>query len=241
MRRTAWLLGFALALASVLIVLLGTRRESATPAEPAEPVAHAPAAEPSAPQPSRPSSAIDSREARLQRDRVAHDERIAKIRKAHAVRGAAERVGACSGRGCASVGEEVQNILEGCREQTTGTKGQLTLTANVVAAPEVGTLVESVTLTGQGASDALRECMVESMYTLDLGSPDKAFGEQVQVFFGGGVKFQLDAKSDPALVEATKELAAYDDRADDAVRDGAYVISQGPIPADDDKGGSDAD
>lgn len=239
MSRLVSLLGGALALVSVLVWLLATRQESATPAGP---VADAPAADPSVPSPSRPTSTHDSRAARHQRDRVAHEERIAKIRRAQASRAGAERVGSCSGPGCARIGEEVRDVLEGCREQTARTKGQLTLTANVLAAPEVGTLVESVTLTGEGASEALRECLVESMYTLDLGSPDQAFGEQVRVFFGGGITFQLDANSDPALVEATKQLAAYNDKADDAARDGAYVISQGPIPADDDEErGADAD
>jgi hypothetical protein len=236
MKRTGWGLAIVLTLGCVLVALVATRRESATTAEA---VVDAPAAEPTAPAPRLPSPTVESRESRRERDRLAHDERVAKIRYAHAARAGAEQVGPCAGPGCARVGEEIRDILDGCREHAPGTTGRLTLTADVLAAPEVGTLVESVNLTGEGASDALRECLVESMYTLDLGVPDQAFGEQVQVFLGGGITLQLDAKSDPALIDATQQLAGYDDKANAAVRDGAYVISQGPIPTDADEGGGD--
>lgn len=171
------------------------------------------------------------RDSRRERDRVAHQDRIAKIRRAHESHNARDEIGPCNGGGCARVGEEIRDILQGCREESAGTKGRVTLTANVLAAPETGTVVESVTLTGEGASDALRECLVESMYTLDLGEPQQAFAEQVQVFFGGGIKLNLGATSDPKLLEAGQELAAYDNKADAAVEDGVYIISQGPIPA----------
>jgi hypothetical protein len=84
-------------------------------------------------------------------------------------------------------------------------------------------------------SDALRECLVESMYTLDLGDPEQEFAEQVQVLFGGGITLRLDASSDPAVSDATRQLNAYDKKAGAAVRDGAYVVSQGPIPVDHDE------
>jgi hypothetical protein len=171
----------------------------------------------------------ESRRTHRERERLAHEQRIEKVRLAHAERARDEAVGRCVGPACARVGEEIRDILDGCREHAPGTTGRIALTAEVVGAPDVGTLVRSVALTGDGASEPLRECLVESMYTLDLGMPEQAFGEQVQVFLGGGITFAMDAKSDPGLVEAVQQLEAYDGKAGDALEKSAYVISQGPL------------
>jgi hypothetical protein len=163
--------------------------------------------------------------------RVAWEKRLASIQAAHAefgpgldpsdpgfswtplepseagvAAGAAERVGPCVTDGSRErLLAEVAGMIEGCRELAVDVAPDASLVARVVGAPDVGMLVESVELVGRvHAPDALRECLVESMYTLDLGASEQSCAQTVTLMMGGNAKATLEGMRGAALDDATR-------------------------------------
>lgn len=81
---------------------------------------------------------------------------------------------------------EINELFDGCDEFIGASPPELTLSANVIGAPGVGTIVESVELTSDDPVSAeLRECLIENMYTLDLGPAEVEFETPIQTQLGG--------------------------------------------------------
>lgn len=81
---------------------------------------------------------------------------------------------------------EVSRLLDTCRPLLADAPADLLITAEVIGAPDVGTVVESVELsTEYEASEDLSECLTEATYALDLGTHDAPFQETVTVAVAG--------------------------------------------------------
>ncbi len=131
---------------------------------------------------------------RLPIDRATWEARRAQIRQAHGrVSGKEDR--ATIGAGPSTTAEpvvkgmlynrlvaEVAALTDACEEVIHESEADLSIRATVIGVPEVGSIIDSVSLTGGGdAPEALRECLVETMYTMDLGPTDVPFGLAIQL------------------------------------------------------------
>ncbi|MBK8235152.1 MAG: hypothetical protein IPK74_06335 [Deltaproteobacteria bacterium] len=178
--------------------------------------------------------------------RARWEERRARILAAHATpaeRDAAPETPKCVGEDCppdpgdfggdvvfASFVGETQTLTRGC-EELMGEKPQsVRISARLVGAPGVGTIVDNVTVTGPGESmDELTQCLQQGMYTLELGdaaanfernatlvhglldevagqqwlSPEELAGIRQQMIDGG-----LDPAADPMVAVNAGEPAA---------------------------------
>ena len=132
--------------------------------------------------------------------KAAWEARRSKIRKAHAAAGglswqAADEaagepehpnVGACEDKDCvAQLGAEVHEMINGCKDAMDTMPKGLVLEAQVIGAPDVGTVVESVEVVeGEGASPELVECLTEQMYTLDLNESEANLDQTIRMGLG---------------------------------------------------------
>jgi len=140
------------------------------------------------PEVTAPTSTVDEDARRVARARW--EDRRAGIRAAHErrARDDAPRSRAPSSRGCAdgdcspqaadnggdavfaSFIEETMTLTQGCEELIGGKSTSVRITARLIGAPDIGTIVESVDVSGPVERvDALTECLTEGMYTLELG------------------------------------------------------------------------
>jgi RNA polymerase sigma-70 factor (ECF subfamily) len=138
-------------------------------------------------------------------DRATWARRLAEIRAAHgstakpgasgpaaaAHAGADEpcdepHVGMCTDEECMEqLADQVLGLVDGCKEFMGDVPRDLSLTANVVGAPDVGTIVEHVELSSEETTPAdLQECLTESMYTLDLGPTESNVEQTITVMLG---------------------------------------------------------
>ena len=199
--------------------------------------------------PARPKSAAPISPAEAEARRLARarwEERRARILAAHATpaeRDAAAETRKCVGEDCppdpadfggdvvfASFVGETQTLTRGC-EELMGEKPQsVRISARLVGAPGVGTIVDGVTVSGPGESlDELTACLQQGMYTLELGdaagnferdatlvlglldevagqqwlSPEELAGIRQQMIDGG-----LDPAADPMVSVNASEPAA---------------------------------
>jgi RNA polymerase sigma-70 factor (ECF subfamily) len=95
-------------------------------------------------------------------------------------------IGMCTDDGCLeALAREVTEMAGGCDEFKSGAPKDLVVRANVIGAPDVGSIVEGVELaTEHAVPDDLRECLTEQMYALDLGPTDVNFEQSITVLFG---------------------------------------------------------
>jgi RNA polymerase sigma-70 factor (ECF subfamily) len=116
------------------------------------------------------------------------------------------RVSTCTEQGCVErLTSEVAGMVDGCRELAVGVAPDISIVARVVGAPDVGTLVESVELSGGAAvPEALRDCLAETMYTLDLGPTEQSFAQIVTVLLGGRAMSTLEYIRGTELDEPTR-------------------------------------
>ncbi len=85
----------------------------------------------------------------------------------------------------------------------THTEPALTLTAHVIGEPGVGTVVESVELSGDGVPEPLEECLTETMYTLDLGPAEESFERDIELMLAGASAVDLEQLAAAGVDEAT--------------------------------------
>ncbi|MEM6994769.1 MAG: RNA polymerase sigma factor, partial [Myxococcota bacterium] len=106
---------------------------------------------------------------------------------------------------------EVLTLVESCRQEGTELPSGLSLTASVLGAPDVGTVVESVQLNANTDAPAeLQECMTEAMYTLDLGEVDTDFEQEITVMIQSDLDELANLRdADPELLERV-DLEALD-------------------------------
>ena len=155
------------------------------------------------PQVTAPTRTIDEDAHEVARARW--EDRRARIRAAHATRARddAPRSQAPSSRGCAdgdcspdaveSGGdavfaafiEETTTLTQGCEELLAGKPASVHITARLIGAPDIGTIVESVdVLRPVDRVDALTECLTEGMYTIDLGDASANFERDAVLMIG---------------------------------------------------------
>lgn len=150
-----------------------------------------------------PPSTIDQDTRRIARARW--EDRRAGIRAAHERRAPddAPRSRAPSSRGCADGDcspdaaedggdavfaafiEETMTLTQGCEELIGSKLTSVRITARLIGAPDVGTIVESVDASGPiERLDALTECLIEGMYTLELGDAETNFQRDAVLMLG---------------------------------------------------------
>lgn len=150
-----------------------------------------------------PISSVDEDARRVARARW--EDRRARIRAAHAPRAHddASRSQAPASRGCAdgdcpsdaaeSGGDKVfsafidetTTLTQGCEELMGGKPTLLRINARLIGAPDIGTIVESVEVSGAGEDvDALTECLTEGMYALELGDAATNFQRDAVLMHG---------------------------------------------------------
>lgn len=116
-----------------------------------------------------------------------------------------QRVGECDEPGCRDrLTNEVLGMLDGCDELMGDALHRATIEVQIVGAPDVGMVIESVDLKG-GAdmSPELRECLTESMYALDLGATERSVAQTVTVTLGM-VEITADMLANPELDPASR-------------------------------------
>ena len=192
-----------------------TPAANATPTEATHDVATQHVATPSVP------PREQAREAKRAIDQARWAERLAQIHAAHrelssasptqaadAPRGEAmweQRVGECDEPGCRDrLTNEVLGMLDGCDELMGDALHYATIAVQIVGAPDIGMVIESVELEG-GAdmSPELRECLTESMYALDLGATERSVAQTVTVTLGT-VEVTADMLANPDLDPASR-------------------------------------
>jgi RNA polymerase sigma-70 factor, ECF subfamily len=118
--------------------------------------------------------AADARERwarRVEDIRLAHERRrAAAALTAAAESPSAEAVSMCTDRSCVMrLASQLHELIRGCEALSADLSYDVTLRARIVAAPDIGALVESVELSDDSqAATALTECLTESMYTFEL-------------------------------------------------------------------------
>lgn len=130
------------------------------------------------------------------------EERRARILAAHAAKpdgeAAPEAPPKCVGDDCptdpADVGgdivfakfvDETQALTRGCEELIGDKPQSVRISAKLIGAPGVGTVVDGVSVTGPGKSmDALTECLQQGMYTLDFDDTAKNFERDATLVLG---------------------------------------------------------
>lgn len=118
---------------------------------------------------------------------------------------------------------EVTSIVGGCTEFLSEATGEVHLTAHVIGAPGEGTIVEEVSLGDDSdANEELSECLTESMYTLDLGEPEEAFEQDVELHLRGGASELGQHEVLPEHVREALEKAAADGH------EGSGIVMVGP-------------
>lgn len=133
--------------------------------------------------------------------KAAWEERRSKIRKAHEAAGgfswhaaeedgqqhAVHEIGGCKDDSCvADLANEVHELLEGCKDVIDDMPAGFMLEAQVIGAPDVGTVVESVEVVSgeDDASPELVECLTQQMYTLDFSEAETNFDQTIKVGMG---------------------------------------------------------
>jgi hypothetical protein len=150
-----------------------------------------------------PTSTNDEEALRIARTRW--EDRRARIRAAHAPRARddAPRSPAPSPRGCAdddcspeaaenggdavfaSFIKETTTLTQGCEELIGGKPQSVRITARLIGAPDIGTIVESLDVLGPvDHVDALTECLTEGMYTFELGDAATNFERDAVLMLG---------------------------------------------------------
>lgn len=90
--------------------------------------------------------------------------------------------------------------MRGCEEFVGGLPADVRLVARVIGAPDVGTVVERVSLDGAPhASEELTECLTESIVALDLPPVRARLEEDVTIALFALAGVGLGASSDSAL------------------------------------------
>jgi RNA polymerase sigma-70 factor (ECF subfamily) len=91
----------------------------------------------------------------------------------------------CTDEDCLErLANNVLSLVEGCdRDVLSGwTANDVSLTAHVIAAPDIGTVVESVELDGgEDVPTEVTECLTQSMYTLELEAEEGYFEQDITV------------------------------------------------------------
>lgn len=156
----------------------------------------------------RPERAAPSRARDAETRRIARadwEERRTRIRAAHArrARDEARSPASPSSRDCAegecssdarvapndavfsAFIEETTTLTQGCEELVEGKPTSVRIQARLVGAPDIGTVVESLDVSGPtGDLDALTECLMEGMYALDLGAAETDFERDAVLMLG---------------------------------------------------------
>jgi hypothetical protein len=192
-RKTALaLLAIALIVAASIAVLKPSSKHEREPPGASE--------RPELATPTRP---IDEDARRVARARW--EDRRARIRAAHAPRARDDAPGSRtpSSQGCAdgncspdaaenggdalfaSFIEETTTLTQGCEELIGDGPTSVRITARLIGAPDIGTIVEGVEASGPVERvDALTECLTEGMYTLELGDAATNFQRDAVLMLG---------------------------------------------------------
>jgi len=150
-----------------------------------------------------PTSATDEEDLRMAR--IRWEDRRARIRAAHAPGARDDAPGSPepSPRGCAdddcspeaaengsdavfaSFIGETMTLTQGCEELIGSKPNSVRITARLIGAPDIGTIVESLDVSGPVEHvDALTECLTEGMYTLELGDAAMNFERDAVLMLG---------------------------------------------------------
>lgn len=156
----------------------------------------------------RPETAAPSRSRDADTQRITRadwEERRARIRAAHAPRAREVAHGSASpsSRDCAEAEcssdaaefpndavfsafiDETTTLTQGCEELIEGKPTSVRIQARLIGAPDIGTVVESLDVSGPAEHvDALTECLMEGMYTLDLGDAETNFQRDAVLMLG---------------------------------------------------------
>lgn len=184
---------------------------------------------------SAPKSAPPPAGAKLRATELAWRDRLSKIHAAHEVghEGAETQdvgddadacehgepcVAMCTDDGCLQrLAKEVLSLTDGCSELMDDTLADVSLTARVIGAPDVGTIVESVELGGGAEPPAeLAECLTEAMYTLDLGEAESNFEQEITVLLQteamqGGAPLHLERFDEETRAKIEAAMAGLND------------------------------
>lgn len=155
------------------------------------------------PEATAPTNASDEEALRIARMRW--EDRRARIQAAHVPRARddAPRSPAPSPRGCAdddcspeaaengtdavfaSFIKETMTLTQGCEELIGSKPKSVRITARLIGAPDIGTIVESLDVSGPGDHvDALTECLTEGMYTFELDDAAMNFERDAVLMLG---------------------------------------------------------
>jgi hypothetical protein len=81
--------------------------------------------------------------------------------------------------------DETTTLTQGCEELIEGKPTSLRIQARLIGAPDIGTVVESLDVSGPAENvDALTECLMEGMYALDLGDAETNFARDAVLMHG---------------------------------------------------------
>ena len=104
----------------------------------------------------------------------------------------------CEDEGCwRRLADEVMAMFEGCSHLTDQFPPDLALKANVIGAPDVGLVVDSVELQSDAdVPEEVEECLTETMYTLELGPADQNFAQEITVMMSTSMAESLEGLDD---------------------------------------------
>jgi len=152
--------------------------------------------------------------------KAAWEDRRSKIRKAHAKAegfswqaadedgdedAGLHEVGTCNDKACvAELGAEIHELIKGCKDMMDEMPEGLVLDAQVIGAPDVGTVVESVEVVAGEGSPELVECLTQQMYALDLGETESNFEHSFKMSMGS--QLALGPLEAADLDEQTRQL-----------------------------------
>jgi hypothetical protein len=85
----------------------------------------------------------------------------------------------------ASFIDQTTTLTQGCEELIDSKPASVRVTARLIGAPDVGTIVESIAASGPGEGmDALTECLTQGMYTLELDATETNFERDAVLMLG---------------------------------------------------------
>jgi hypothetical protein len=85
----------------------------------------------------------------------------------------------------ASFNAETTALVEGCEDFIGKQAAPIRISARLVGAPDVGTIIESIDVSGSPETNAeLTECLTEGMYALELAAPSDAFTRDLSLGLG---------------------------------------------------------
>jgi RNA polymerase sigma-70 factor (ECF subfamily) len=138
-------------------------------------------------------------------------------------------IGGCTSDGCMErISREIDAVRDGCDELLPHPGFSTMMTVYVIGSPEHGAVVEAVEFWDEGdSSEALRECVTESMYGIDLGPAAEDFARSLTTGLGNSMAPgpAFDAAQQAEIDAAFAESIA-------AGHDGPHIIRIGKARTD---------